>query len=683
MPARQGDRFVFAALQGRVLGVAAFLVLLCIGFGLASRNFASVSNANTIALNGAILVVVACAEAVVVITRNYDLSVGSVVALSSYVGLDMVRLHPDAGAVLIAVPVLIGAACGAFNGFLVATCRLPSVIATLGTMSIYRGLAYLYAGGHQIDPKDLPPWVGRLVGGHVLGISVLVLLGFGIAVAATLALHHLRIGREIYALGSNPEAAPFYGLRTQRVIFRAYLICGALTGLAGFLFGARVSYVVPYLAQGLELTALAAVVLGGHQRARRLRQRARRGARRPDYRHHRERFGAAGRHRVRPPVRLWCHHRACGHHRRDGAAPPARAAEGATAARLFEHEMKTSLRGFGWEATLVVLILLCAGGAARLSPFYLDADQILYSLQQALAVAGLLAGGLMMIVVGGEIDISLPAILAMGTILFARMAEAGLPIWLAVPVVVAVGACAGLANGLLVVTFGLPSLAVTLGTNSAYRALALALGGQEGHANFSDPYIWVGSTALFGWLPLSLLLLTVVFVVLGFVMHGTVFGRKLYMIGANPVAMRFSGTRVGAIKVAAFAGAGAIAGLAALVYVGQFESARADNAGEILLFVVAAVTLGGVDVFGGRGHVAGVFLALLLLGTLKNGMGLANLPGPVQTLIIGGVLVVSVAIPQLARLRRHLRRPASFTGTSYAGLPRPAIEQHGAREEGR
>jgi rhamnose transport system permease protein len=341
--------------------------------------------------------------------------------------------------------------------------------------------------------------------------------------------------------------------------------------------------------------------------------------------------------------------------------------------------MRRLLGTFGWEATLVVLMLLCAVWATSLSPFYLDADQILYSLQQALAVAGLLAGGLMMIIVAGEIDISLPATLAMGTILFARMAESGVPIWLAVPVVLALGGCAGAVNGALVVGFGLPSLAVTLGTSAAYRALALALGGQEGHANFPESYIWLGSTLLWGSVPVSLLLLAVVYAALGGAMHGTVFGRLLYMIGANATAMRFSGARIGAIKVACFAAAGAIAGLAALVYVGQFESARADNASEILLFVVAAVTLGGVDVFGGHGRVVGVFLALLLLGTLKNGMGLANLPGPVQTLIIGGVLVVSVTIPQLRRLRR---RPRATPTTRFAGLPRPTVSHHGAREEG-
>jgi len=227
--------------------------------------------------------------------------------------------------------------------------------------------------------------------------------------------------------------------------------------------------------------------------------------------------------------------------------------------------MKRMFRGWTWEATLAVLILLCAAWATSLSPFYLDPDQILYSLQQALAVAGLLAGGLMMIVIAGEIDISLPATLAMGTIVFARMAEAGLPLWLALPTVILLGVCAGLVNGLLVVGFGLPSLAVTLGTMSAYRALALWFGGQEGHADFPASYIWLGSATLFGALPLSLLLLAAIFALLALVLHGTVFGRLLYMIGANPVAMRFSGIRVGAVKVAACAAAGGSTGLAALV----------------------------------------------------------------------------------------------------------------------
>lgn len=307
-----------------------------------------------------------------------------------------------------------------------------------------------------------------------------------------------------------------------------------------------------------------------------------------------------------------------------------------------------------WELILVALTLAAGAWASLLSPFYLNLDQILYSLQQALAVAGLLSAGLTNVVLVGEIDISLPATLAMGTILLARLSEMHVPIWVALPLVIGLGVVAGLINGLLVVGFGLPSLAVTLGTMAAYRALALLIGGQEGHANFNDSYLALGSAVIGGVLPVSLLLLVFVFATFVWLMHQSVFGRLVYMVGSNQLAMRYAGIRVAWVKVATFAVAGGLAGLGAAVYVGQFGSARADNASEMLLFVVAAVVLGGIDIFGGRGHVVGVLLALLLLGTLKNGMGLANFPGPVQTLIIGALLVASVAIPRFARLRFRL-----------------------------
>jgi rhamnose transport system permease protein len=252
-----------ALLENRVLGVTVFLGLLVLFFSILDPRFANVSNADTIALNGSILVIVACGEAIVVLTRNFDLSVGSVVALASYIGLDIVRLHPMIGPTLVLVPIMIGGLCGAVNGMLVAYAGVPSVIATLGTMSIFRGLAYLYAAGAQINVKDLPGWVVGIAASHVLGISGLVITAFGVVLAIALGLRYLRTGRQIYAIGSNPDAAPFYGLPKRAIIFRAYLLCGLLTGLAAFLFGVRAGYIVPYLAQGLELTALAAVVVGG------------------------------------------------------------------------------------------------------------------------------------------------------------------------------------------------------------------------------------------------------------------------------------------------------------------------------------------------------------------------------------------------------------------------------------
>jgi rhamnose transport system permease protein len=139
-------------------------------------------------------------------------------------------------------------------------------------------------------------------------------------------------------------------------------------------------------------------------------------------------------------------------------------------------------------------------------------------------------------------------------------------------------------------------------------------------------------------------------------MHGTVLGRALFACGLSTRAALMSGIRVRAVKITAFAIAGAMSGLASLVYIGQFQSARADNASDMLLFVVTAVVLGGVDIFGGRGNVVGVLLSLLLLGTMENGMGLANVPGSVQTLAIGTVLIVSVLIAQGGSWSTMLKR---------------------------
>ena len=311
-----------------------------------------------------------------------------------------------------------------------------------------------------------------------------------------------------------------------------------------------------------------------------------------------------------------------------------------------------ALGAYRWELLLVVLTLAVAGWATLLSPYYLGFDQITYSLQQSMAVPAVIAAGLMVIVVIGEIDISLPAILALGNILFAHFSQSGASVWLAALAVVAVGIAAGALNGALVVAFGLPSLAVTLGMMGAYRAFALLIGGQEGYAAFDDSYVWLGSAQIGDVVPASLVLVAIVFAVFTFIMHGTVYGRLCYVIGNNARAARLSGVRVPLIKIAAFAVGGATASLASLVYVGQYQSARADNASDILLFIVSAVVLGGVDIFGGRGNVVGVLLALLLLGTLKNGMGLANFPGPVQTLVVGTLLVVAVLIPRLAELHR-------------------------------
>lgn len=308
-----------------------------------------------------------------------------------------------------------------------------------------------------------------------------------------------------------------------------------------------------------------------------------------------------------------------------------------------------------WELTLIVLTLCAGAWSAYLSPYYLSIDQIAYSTRH-FVYPGILALGLAVVVVLGEIDISLASTLAFGAVAFAKLSAAGLPIWIAIPIVVAACALLGAMNGVLVARLGLPSLAVTLGTMGAYRGLAFIVGTEMGYTSFDGSYTFVGSTKLFGTLPVSFVLFILLALLTGLLMHRSVFGRRCFAAGSNKTAAWIAGVDVARLKIEAFALAGGLAGLAALVWVGQYGSARGDNADGSILFVVTAVVLGGVDINGGRGSILGVVLALFLLGTLRNGMGLANIAGPTQTVVFGTLLIIGVLRPMFVRALAHRRR---------------------------
>jgi rhamnose transport system permease protein len=311
-----------------------------------------------------------------------------------------------------------------------------------------------------------------------------------------------------------------------------------------------------------------------------------------------------------------------------------------------------------WEITLIVLTLCAAAWSAYLSPYYLSVGQIASSTRHFI-IPGILALGLAMIVVLGEIDISLASTLAFGAVLLSKFSEAGASIWLAVPCVVLACALLGALNGFLVARLALPSLAVTLGTMGAYRGLAFIIGSELGYTSFDASYTWVGTAKLFRILPVSFLLFLVLAIAIGLLMHRTVFGQRCYAAGSNATAAWVSGVDVARLKIVAYTLAGALSALAGLVWIGQYGSARGDNADGVILFVVTAVVLGGVDINGGKGSILGVVLALLLLGTLRNGMGLANIAGPTQTVVLGALLIVGVLRPViLAALAPGLRLAA-------------------------
>jgi rhamnose transport system permease protein len=326
------------------------------------------------------------------------------------------------------------------------------------------------------------------------------------------------------------------------------------------------------------------------------------------------------------------------------------------------------VRTYPWELLLVGLIIGAGTVNSLISPFYLDLNQILNGLKYIM-VPGLIALGLAVVVIQGEIDISLPSTVAVGTVLLGVFASNEVPYLLAMPAVLLVGCLLGLVNGLIVTSLALPSMAVTFGTLWAYRGLAFLLpGGEEGYAAgvFAPEYLWLGRTELFDrLLPVGLILLGVFAVAFAVLLQRTTYGRATYAIGNNIQAARFSGLRVNRVKVTAYVTAGCMATIGSLVFVGQYQSARGDNLDGQLLFIVAAVVLGGVDLNGGRGRVLGVILSVLLLGTLYNGMGLANVAAPLQVVVFGLLLIGSVLIPKLVgRLRTRVRAPHRQAATA-------------------
>ena len=215
-------------------------------------------------LTPSLLLLVAVGSAIVIITRNVDLSVGSIVGLTAYL---TGRLFIDIpGIPLIGVfagGVLLGGLLGLINGSLVAFARVPALVITLGTMYVYRGINVAWTGSDRINASDLPGSFLQLGTQSILGIPVLTVLALVVLAAVGYYLSTARGGRELYAIGSDPDAADLYGLQVRRRVLTAFVLCGALAGLAGVVYTARYGTVSSGAGLGIELQAVGAAVIGG------------------------------------------------------------------------------------------------------------------------------------------------------------------------------------------------------------------------------------------------------------------------------------------------------------------------------------------------------------------------------------------------------------------------------------
>lgn len=260
----RGNRTIVMVARFRELGILVFLAVFMLAATTQSPNFLTGDNLSNIVVDTSLLVIVAVAETTVILARQLDLSVGSMLGVCALSVGFILKANPGMPLIVaLLLGIVIGALLGTVNGLIIAVGRVPAIIATLGTLSIYRGVNYVIAGTAQVNPEDLPQSLMDLTRTSPVGVPWLVLFAGVVALVIGVALRSTRPGRAVYAIGSNPAAAALRGVRVSRLVFGMFVLCGALCGLAGVLYAGRYGTVNPDAGDGVELQAIAAVVVGG------------------------------------------------------------------------------------------------------------------------------------------------------------------------------------------------------------------------------------------------------------------------------------------------------------------------------------------------------------------------------------------------------------------------------------
>ena len=312
------------------------------------------------------------------------------------------------------------------------------------------------------------------------------------------------------------------------------------------------------------------------------------------------------------------------------------------------------------EAVPLVMLVLAFIGGSLLSPYFLDLRFLLNNTSTYIEI-GIMALGMVFIIISGHIDLSVASTLALvACVAGITYFDLGVPMGITLVLALILGGLLGYLNGLLVTRLKLPSLAVTLATLALYRGVANILVGDDSRPKlawsrdivFPKWFVGVHQITILG-IPFPLFVFLVLAVLLGLLLHKTVFGRWVFTIGNNREAARYSGVPVEWVERAIFTLAGFLSGLAGMIMVSRLSVARYDHARGWELDVITAVVLGGVDIRGGRGSMLGAVIAFFLIFVLRTGMGVANVKAESQLFVIGVLLILSVIISNfMSRFRR-------------------------------
>jgi rhamnose transport system permease protein len=258
------SNLLWTLIRVREAGISTFILILVVAVTLRAPSFLTFKNFNEILLNISILAIVALAQTMVILTKGIDLSVSSIIGLVAMMVAFVVKENPEMPIILtVVLGMALGAVLGMFNSIVITYGNVPPIIATLGTLSIYRGLVFYYSQGTWINSFELPANFKLLSKGTPLGLPNMVIIAIVVAVVVYYFLKYTRTGRDIFAVGSNPDAAQFAGIRKQRIIFLVYVISGLLSGLAAVLWASRFESAQTNTALGFELQTVAAAVVGG------------------------------------------------------------------------------------------------------------------------------------------------------------------------------------------------------------------------------------------------------------------------------------------------------------------------------------------------------------------------------------------------------------------------------------
>lgn len=306
-----------------------------------------------------------------------------------------------------------------------------------------------------------------------------------------------------------------------------------------------------------------------------------------------------------------------------------------------------------WEALLLVVLVLVFTANAFASPYFLN----VWNLSDAtfnFTEKAMIAFAMAMLIIAGEIDLSVASIIALASTAMGLAMSAGADTPLIVLTGIATGLACGVVNGVFVARFGLPSIVVTIGTMSLFRGISYIILGDQAFTNYPKSFAFFGQGYVWWVFSFELVLFAMAAFAFYLLLHSTSFGRSVYAIGNNATAAQFAGLRVARIRFILFLLTGLMSGIAAVCLTSRLGSTRPSIATGMELEVVTMVVLGGVNILGGSGRILGVVLAAFIMGCVTFGFGLLNVPGIVMSIFLGLLLIGVIAIPRL--LAHRLRR---------------------------